>query len=105
MPEGLAQDLAMFDSAQVRAELQSIVLSHADVSIVSVACDTRPCLAEVQVDEDETAKLDAFLAATSARFKGYLTATFLLMPSDDDALVRAAIVVGASGPHPAPRFR
>ena len=111
MPEGLAQDLAMFNSDQLRAELESIALSYPAVVVLSVACDARPCTAELQVEredgdsDDELATLNTFLDLVSKRFQGYLTASFRDVATRSGArAVRAVLFVGGDAAHPPPRY-
>ena len=110
MPEGLAQDLAIFNSDQLKAELESIALSYPAVGVVSISCDVRPCTAEVQVaheagDPDEVAVLNTFLDAVSKRFQGYLSASFREVTTPDgDPAIRGVLLVGGDAPRPAPRY-
>lgn len=110
MPEGLAQDLAIFNSDQLKAELESIALSYPAVGIVSVACNLRPCTAEVQVanepgDPDEVIALNAFLDAVSKRFQGYLGASFReITTPDGNPAIRGVLSVGGNAPRPVPRY-
>ncbi len=110
MPEGLAQDLAIFNSDQLTAELESIALSYPAVGIVSVACNSRPCTAEVQVanepgDPDEVNALNAFLDAVSKRFQGYLGASFREVTTPDgNPAIRGVLSVGGNAPRPVPRY-
>jgi hypothetical protein len=110
MPEGLAQDLAIFNSDQLKAELESIALSYPAVGIVSVACNVRPCTAEVQVtnepgEPDEVIALNTFLDAVSKRFKGYLSASFRdVTTPDGNPAIRGVLFVGGDAPRPAPRY-
>jgi len=110
MPEGLAQDLAIFNSDQLRAELESIALSYPAVSIVSVACDGKPCMAELQVeheddDGDVIAALNTFLDLVSKRFSGYASATFreVTTPAGEPA-VRVVLTIGGDAPRPPPQY-
>jgi hypothetical protein len=109
MPEGLAQDLAIFNSEQLRAELESIALSYPAVGVVSVSCDAKPCVAELQIgherDDDELAALNTFLDLASKRFQGYLTASFreVTTPAGEPA-IRVVVVIGGDAPRPAPRY-
>lgn len=72
MSEGLAQDLEMFDGVQLKAELESIALSHPGVRILDSACSGLPCRAEATATDP--AQLSAFQLAVSHRFQGHVSA-------------------------------
>jgi hypothetical protein len=70
MPKGLAHDLARFNDVQLRAELESLVLSFPEVQVVEASCPALPCRAEV-ASADATA-LARFADAVRRRFQGFL---------------------------------
>jgi hypothetical protein len=71
MPEGLAQDLEIFDGVQLKAELESIALSHPEVRVLEAACSGLPCRAEAASTSGE--ELNAFALAVHRRFQGYVS--------------------------------
>ena len=71
MPEGLAQDLEIFDGVQLKAELESIALSHPEVRVLEAACSGLPCRAEAASTNGE--ELIAFAGAVHRRFQGYVS--------------------------------
>ena len=71
MPEGLATDLAMFNDDQIRAELESILLSFPAVKLLTATCPALPCRAAIS-SGDATA-LNQAVEAVSGRFQGFVT--------------------------------
>jgi hypothetical protein len=71
MPEGLAQDLETFDGVQLKAELESIALSHPEVRVLDAACTGLPCRA--QASSTSALQLSAFVRAVNERFQGHMS--------------------------------
>lgn len=71
--EGLAQDLAIMNAEQLRAELASIALSYPGVIVVGASCPTRPCRGELRAADP--AELDRFLQMVRHRFQGHVRVT------------------------------
>ena len=71
MPEGLVQDLDSFDGVQLKAELESLALSHPQVRVVEAACTGLPCRA--QAASTNEAQLNAFADAVQKRFQGHVS--------------------------------
>ena len=94
MPEGLAQDLEMFDGVQLKAELESIALSHPEVRVVEAACTGLPCRAEATSTSVE--QLTAFTLAVHQRFQGHVSIRTERMPG------AAAGRRSGWGPRPSP---
>jgi hypothetical protein len=95
MPEGLAQDLEMFDGVQLKAELESIALSHPEVRVVEAACTGLPCRAQATSTSAE--QLTAFAQAVNQRFQGHVSIRTERMPGQ----LRATIWVGTTPEPPA----
>ena len=103
MPEGLASDLAMFNDDQIRAELESILISYPAVKLVSAVCPSLPCRAAVASSDVEV--LNQSVQAVSNRFQGFMATEFRvkLQPGGAD-LVEAHLLVGTDRPRLPPLF-
>jgi hypothetical protein len=108
MPEGLAQDLEMFDGTQLRAELESLALSYPEVRVGEAVCSGLPCRAEATSASVE--QLNGFTLAVHRRFQGHVSIRTQRIPTRDPGparpLVRATFWVGTTpspSPEPFPR--
>jgi hypothetical protein len=90
MPEGLAQDLETFDGVQLKAELESIALSHPEVRVVDAACTGLPCRAQATSTSAE--QLKAFAQAVHQRFQGHVSIRTERLPGE----LRATFWVGTT---------
>jgi hypothetical protein len=95
MPEGLAQDLEMFDGVQLKAELESIALSHPEVRVVEAICSGLPCRAQASSSSAE--QLTAFTRAVHQRFQGHVSIRTDRLPGQ----LRATVWVGTAPERPA----
>ncbi len=95
LPEGLVQDLRMFNDAQIRAEIESIGLSFPQVVLMEATCPALPC--QVDVATDDVAALNRFVEAVSNRFQHYLRTDFR---REQDGPVHAMFAIGL--PHQTP---
>ena len=103
MAEGLAQDLAIFDGPQLRAELESIALSYPEVHVVAAACSGLPCRAEATASSAE--QLNGLALADHQRFQGHVSIRTQRLPTGNPGpgqpVVRAIFWVGTTpGPPP-----
>jgi hypothetical protein len=92
MSEGLAADLKMFDSTQLRAELESIATSYPEVILGAVACSARPCTAEASSGDAE--QLNGFVQMVSNRFQGHLRTRWSRRLRAGRAIIEARFLIG-----------
>jgi hypothetical protein len=93
MPAALARDLARFNDDQIRAELESLVLSYPAVQVVEATCPALPCRAEVT--SADAGALARFSDAVSRRFKGFLRVEVAPEPGHA-TMQRARFEIGTS---------
>lgn len=95
MSQGLAQDLEMFNTDQLRAELESIGLSYPSVTLVTAFCATRPCHA--QVTSQDVEQLNQYVEMVTSRFQGHVATRFetRVTPAGRQ-LLQAAFTIGTS---------
>lgn len=103
MSQGLVQDLAMFNSDQLRAELESIALSYPAVTLVAALCAARPCRAEVSSGDGD--QLNQYVEMVVNRFQGHVSIEFQARRTPaGSAVVHASFVIGTPRSQPAPRY-
>ena len=93
MPAALARDLARFDDGQLRAELESLVLSFPEVQVVEASCRALPC--QAQVVSADAGALARYAEAVGRRFKGFLRTEVAPEPGRP-SVQRARFEIGTS---------
>lgn len=102
MSEGLAADLEMFNTDQLRAELQSIATSYPEITFGKIACPSLPCRAEAMSADVE--QLNRFVEMVTNRFQGHLRTEFRRLPGSETPTIQASFVIGTPDRRPVARY-